>query len=91
MANIIALIIFIGSFAGLAFLVFKKMVVLANIPEEVIQNQNSKLLNRAKLSFSKQEIYKKLILLGKQFYVIGECKLSWQKPLIGLELFLPIE
>lgn len=34
MANIIALIIFSGSFIGLAFLVFKKISVLANLPEQ---------------------------------------------------------
>lgn len=34
MANIIALIIFIGSFCSIAFLVFKKRAILANLPEQ---------------------------------------------------------
>ncbi|MFH0739673.1 MAG: hypothetical protein V1819_00985 [bacterium] len=37
MANIIALIIFIASFIGLGFLVFRKISVLASLPEQAEQ------------------------------------------------------
>ncbi len=39
MANIIALAIFIISFAGIAFLIFKRMQDLANLPEEALKIQ----------------------------------------------------
>ncbi len=41
MTSLIALIIFIASFIGLAFLVFKKISVLANLPEETLQNSEN--------------------------------------------------
>ncbi|MDO8524588.1 MAG: hypothetical protein Q7R99_03090 [bacterium] len=41
MSNIIVLVVFIGSFIGLGFLVFKKVSVLASLPEETLQNSKS--------------------------------------------------
>lgn len=58
--TLIALIIFIGSFAGLAFLVLKKMAVLSNMPEEIVKNQVAKRFNRQdilqKTNFVKQAV-----------------------------------
>lgn len=41
MITLIILIIFSGSFIGLVFFVFKKVFVLANLPEETLQNSEN--------------------------------------------------
>lgn len=58
MANIIALIIFSGSFIGLAFLVLKKVSTLATLPEETLQNQEN-------LMLVKQNILQKTSQIGQ--------------------------
>jgi len=57
MANIIALAILIISFVVIAFLVLKKLQVLAELPEQIIESQEKK-------SFvSKQDIFQKTLLI----------------------------
>jgi len=70
MANIIALIIFSGSFIGLAFLVFKKVSVLANLPEQTEQSAEvSKLMKQNILQ--KTNLIKQAVLHNRGVGAVG--------------------
>ncbi|MDD5739041.1 MAG: hypothetical protein PHY72_03950 [Candidatus Pacebacteria bacterium] len=72
MSNIIALIIFGGSFIGLFYLIIKKVSTLTNLPEQVVNEESNLLKGSIKQGiFQKTDLIKQAVLRNRGVGVVG--------------------